>query len=204
MLTKPAGAAGTDGQTVSQSGIAKSLDASEGHDLLSEISEVLRRAEVRIAELALVMLEPGKIATGKDKDIDDVVTIAYPKKFCLLNSQELLDGITGYQAVLAAAGNTPQIDLELLRQTVRLMLPGLSDDEYKTFDDELEEYLEKAAEKIEKQAENPLPVPGQPGMVPPGSGDESGTADTPPQEDMSQTESTARESAGNAVGARTQ
>ncbi len=60
LLLKPAGAGGTTGLTVAQSGISKRLDQAAGNDLLSKIAAMLGRAEEQIAELALLVLDNGR------------------------------------------------------------------------------------------------------------------------------------------------
>lgn len=55
-LIKPAGAIGTKGSTVSQSGISKEMDAETGGKLLSSIAKSLGRAETFLAEYALLAL----------------------------------------------------------------------------------------------------------------------------------------------------
>jgi hypothetical protein len=195
MLMKPAGAQGTSGKSVAQSGIAKVLDASEGHKLLSVISDVLHRAEMRIAELALTILDKGKPPV-----IEDIATITYPKKFNLLSAEQLLLGIQQYQAVLATAGPTPQIDHQMLCEVIRMLIPGLNDEQYEVFDEELEEYLEQHAKDLEQARENPSPqeIP-KPSVLETASG----LGDII-EEDASATESTERESADNQVGSHTQ
>ena len=200
MLMKPAGAQGTDGGTVGQSGIAKTLDAGEGHKLLSAIAEILRRAEVRIAELALTILDH-----GKPPKVEDIVRITYPKKYCLLSSDQLLLGITQYQAALATAGQTPQIDHQMLCEVVRLLVPGLDDEQYAAFDEELEEYLERQTKDLEQARENPPPTPPMLQLTGPSSvGDGGSGLGEPLEEDASATESTERESPDNQVGTHTQ
>lgn len=60
LLTKPAGQAGTSGQTVAQSGVSKRLDQQSGNDRLTKIATRLQAAEIQIAMLALRVLHGGK------------------------------------------------------------------------------------------------------------------------------------------------
>ena len=191
LLMKPAGQQGTDGKTVAQSGLAKRLDASEANDLLAEISEVLRTAECRIADLAHLLL------TGKVPDEDSVV-ISYPRQFGLMSSDELLQGIAEWQAALQGAGETPEIDHHLLCEAIRRLLPGLTDEEYEEFEQEIEAFLAKKA-KLIQQAREAAPVGPDGTPLADGGGDAQ-----PPEQLMSETESSEREQPDNMVGARTQ
>ncbi len=204
MLMKPAGAQGTDGNTVSQSGVSKRLDVGEGADLLEEIAETLQCAELRIAELALQVLG----TPMERKEFAEQVKVSYPRDFNLMSGDEILKAIIEYQGVLSTAGGTPLIEKHLLCKAVRAMMPGLCDDLYKQFDDELEEYLERAAEQMQKKLEAPPVQYTIPGHAKPGAGPEPGggesVTDQPPEEDMSATESSQREKPANAVGSHTQ
>jgi hypothetical protein len=197
LLMKPAGAQGTTGDTVAQSGISKRLDAGEGNDLLAEISSTLCGVEHRIAELAMTIMA----GEGADLPRKETVEISYPRKFSLLNIDELLKGIAEYQAALAGSGQTPLIDKAQLCEAIRLLSPGLDDKEYEAMDAELEEYLERKGQEIQEAREAP-PVP-QAGDLPPGSG-EGLDSNMPPEQLMSETESTERERPGNMVGSHTQ
>jgi hypothetical protein len=136
LLLKPAGAAGTTGTTVGQSGVSKRLDQAAGNDLLGKIADMLGRAETQISELALLVLDNGSLRSDRQ-----AVKIRYPKQFDLFTAEELARTITQFQEILAAAGNAPETEGELLRKLIRLMLPGLHDEEYASFDAELESYL---------------------------------------------------------------
>ncbi|WP_165243465.1 hypothetical protein [Paludisphaera soli] len=46
-----------------------------------------------------------------------------------------------FQAILAAAGNAPLTESEMLGKLVRVMLPGLDDGDYGVFDAEIDVYL---------------------------------------------------------------
>jgi len=137
LLLKPAGAAGTGGSTVSQSGVSKRLDQAAGNDLLGKIAGVLARAERRIVELALVVMGDGR-DSAEDRE---AVRIQYPTSFDLFTGSELAETVGRFQAVLAAAGNAPRTESELLGKLVRLMLPGLDDESYHRFDAEIDRHL---------------------------------------------------------------
>ncbi|WP_165072103.1 hypothetical protein [Paludisphaera rhizosphaerae] len=172
LLTKPAGAAGTNGSTVSQSGTSKRLDQSAGNDLLTQIAEVLAAAEGRLAELAVLVQSGGSIdpSTSAEKPSWKVV---YPQRFDLATAEELANQVADFQAILAAAGKVPEIEFACLSALVRLMRPGLEPDDYKAFDVELEAYLDEAEKRQEAQREAearyPAPLgtdPNKPGEAP--------------------------------------
>lgn len=150
LLLKPAGAAGTSGSTVGQSGLAKRLDQAAGNDLLSKIAAMLGRAEEQIAGLALNVLDDG-IRHGDHA----TVIVHYPTEFDLFTADELARAITQFQEILANAGNAPQTESGLLRKLIRLMLPGLEDKEYTEFDSEIDGYLDSRAEEHDRSAPKP-------------------------------------------------
>jgi hypothetical protein len=140
LLLKPAGAGGSTGLTVAQSGISKRLDQAAGNDLLSKIAAMLGRAEKQVSELALLVLDDGR--GGVDRP---ATRIHYPTQFDLFTAEELAKTIAQFQGILAAAGNAPQTESELLQKLIRLMLPGLEDEAYAEFDAEIDHYLEARA-----------------------------------------------------------
>jgi hypothetical protein len=142
LLLKPAGAAGTLGTTVAQSGLSKRLDQAAGNDLLSKIAGMLGRAEAQISELALSVLDDGFVQGDWS-----MVVIHYPTEFDLFTAEELAKAIAQFQGILADAGHAPQTESELLRKLLRLMLPGLEDEEYARFDSEIDSYLDSRAVK---------------------------------------------------------
>ena len=73
------------------------------------------------------------------------IRIHYPTQFDLFTAEELAKTIAQFQGILAAAGNAPETESELLRKLIRLMLPGLEDEEYAEFDAEIESYLDTRA-----------------------------------------------------------
>jgi hypothetical protein len=147
LLLKPAGAAGTLGTTVAQSGIAKRLDQAAGNDLLSKIAAVLGRAEEQVAELALLVLDNGEVRGDAQ-----AIKVHYPTQFDLFTAEELARNIAAFQGILAAAGNAPDTEGELLRKLLRLLLPGLEDAEYAQFDLEIENYLDMRAADLHTSA----------------------------------------------------
>jgi hypothetical protein len=92
------------------------------------------------------------------------IRIHYPTQFDLFTAEELAQTITQFQAILAAAGHLPETESELLRKLVRLMLPGLQDEEYAEFDAEIEDYLDaRAARLTHSPVETTSPEQGAPG-----------------------------------------
>ncbi len=141
-LTKPAGAAGTDGNTVSQSGVSKRLDAADGNTLLTAVAGCLERCE--------------KAAVGKIKQIQKVAAkpdaseVVYPREFDLYSTDELADAWAKLQTLLSMAGAAPELELALGRKLIRLLLPGAPDKQLAEYDTELEEYLASKAEEREQ------------------------------------------------------
>lgn len=141
LLTKPAGAAGADGNTVSQSGVSKRLDSSAGNNLLSKIAARLQAAERKVLEIVALVLGNGTV----DQAAIDQTTLNYPKSFDLMSTDEYTKAYVEYQSLLANAGPCPETEGTLMARLVRMMLPGLDDDEYAEIDAELEGYLESKA-----------------------------------------------------------
>ncbi len=147
-LTKPAGAAGTDGNTVSQSGISKRLDATTGNDLLGKISTMLGRNEKTITDLFWFVLGDGK----PDDADEDATTVQYPTEFDLMSGTELAALIDKYQIVVSTAGNSPEVEKRMLIRLMRQMLGGMSDEDYKVMEAEIEGIVNRP----------PLTGPGSP------------------------------------------
>jgi hypothetical protein len=131
-LSKPSGV-GSAG-SVSQSGISKQLDAQTGHKLLSSISKNLARAERFLAEYALMVLRDKQVTPEERATI----RVGYPARFELHDATDLIDGTSKLQLVLAACGNAPNTERELIQATIRQLLLGLADDEYRALDKEIE------------------------------------------------------------------
>ena len=126
-LTKPAGAAGTQGQTVSQSGISKQLDADVGHDLLGNISKTLQRAEQAIARLFwFVEGNPG----DPQEDMAARTKIQYATEFNLQSAQDIGSLANRYQEIIGSGGKSPLVEGKLIERFVRQAISGLDDSEY--------------------------------------------------------------------------
>lgn len=157
-LTKPAGSAGTTGGTVSQSGVSKRLDHTDGNTLLAGIAAVLEQAEHKVAELAALVLYDGRPPASKPMPEprpgepmpreEPGTRITYPRTFDLMTAEEFAATFAEFQGVTAQAGALPTVEGELLCKLVRLMLPGKEDSDYSEFDREIETYLKaKSAER---------------------------------------------------------
>lgn len=133
-LTKPAGAAGTSANTVSQSGVSKEMDAETGGKLLTSMAKSLARAEKFLAEYALMVLKRRPLT----KDERASIKVRYPVKFALRSAQELIDGTTKLQGVISNCGQAPNTERELIQQSVHQLLLGLEDKQYKVLDDEID------------------------------------------------------------------
>jgi len=163
MLTKPAGAAGTSANTVAQSGISKQLDQKGGNKLLAKIAAVLESTEEALVKLALLVAGDGTI----DEAAIESTTISYPREFDLVTSGELSNDLIQFQAILSQSGDIPETEHELLCRLVRLMLPGLPDDDYTEFDSEIEDFLATKVKEKQQMAEmGALPISLNPrGMI---------------------------------------
>ena len=148
-LTKPAGAQGTTGATVAQSGLSKVMDQSTGNDLLTNLASAMARLEWTIASLALRVLGNGKVAPA---DLA-AVKISYPKTFELADPASLTAGIEGFQGVLATSGATPKNDTFLAKRLSGLMTPGVDPDFREELDEEIEEFIEAKAGQVDQDNE---------------------------------------------------
>lgn len=140
LLLKPAGAAGTDGTTVAQTGISKRLDQSSGNDFLAKVATRLQAAEVMLARFARLVLTEGAEFSP------DGIVVTYPKVFDLATTDELVNAASGFQAVLAQAGSAPKAETEMLRRIARSALPGLPDAGLRAIDAEIEKAVKAKSE----------------------------------------------------------
>ncbi len=148
-LTKPAGAQGTSGSTVSQSGLSKVMDQSTGNDLLTNVASAIARLEWTAASLALLVLGNGQV---EDADLK-AIRISYPKTFELGDPDTLTKSIEGLQGILAASGSVPKTETLLATRLVGLMLPGIDPDAKEDLDEEIEAFIESKAGQQDQQAE---------------------------------------------------
>jgi hypothetical protein len=147
-LTKPPGTNGAG--TVGQSGVSKRLDSQTANDVLGRIAAALQHAERQIACLAWCVLNDGKVTPADEESIG----ICYPREYDLFNATELGTAIADFQATLAASGGAPETEGTLLCRLVRLMLPGLEDDEYEEIEAEIELAVQTAATRRSMTAES--------------------------------------------------
>jgi hypothetical protein len=145
-LTKPAGVAGTGGDSVGQSGISKQLDGQSGHKLLTAIARSLAKNERFLAEYAAVVLRGRQVTPEEAKAID----VVYPARFDLYSADELTDGMTKLQAVVGASGELPETEAVGIKSIVRQLFLGLQDFEYKAMDAEIDLVLASKATLVEQ------------------------------------------------------
>jgi hypothetical protein len=144
-LMKPAGSSGQGGDTTSQSGISKQLDAHTGHKQLTAIARSLSKNERFLAEYAWIVLRARDVTPEEREQIQ----VVYPSRFELFSAQELTDSTTKLQHVFKAAGQAPQIEAMAIRSIVRQLLLGLTDKEYQQLDTEIESVLAVKASATE-------------------------------------------------------
>ena len=162
-LTKPAGASGTTGSTVAQSGISKRLDSTNGNKLLAKIAASMQNVERQIAELALLVLNNGKVTPA---DVD-AIQISYPGSFDLFSADELATAIEQFQNMLSASGQCPEAETKAFQRYYREWLQGLEPEEYDEIDEEIEMFVESKSAMKQQQAEAGIdPLTGMP-LVPP-------------------------------------
>ncbi len=157
-LTKPAGSANG---TVGQSGISKQLDAATGHKLLASIAKSLAKSERFLAEYALLVLR-SKHQVSTPWRINQVereeIRVVYPARFELQGADDLTRTTMALQQIIAAAGQAPSVERELIQAITRQALLGLSDAEYAALDHEVERMMAQKA-LIQEPARR-LPNPG--------------------------------------------
>jgi hypothetical protein len=176
-LTKPAGAAGTSGGTVSQSGVSKQLDAVGGNELLAKLANVLAKAEERILEMVNLVLT-GQFKTAKDAGI----SVRYPSSFDLYTADELSRCITSFQSALAVGGQAPETETKLLTKQYMLMMPGLDEECYEEAREEIRSVFASRRTDLDQSREmGPMLTSGRLALEPPTMTDEEPPAD--PEED---------------------
>ncbi|MFO0955840.1 MAG: hypothetical protein U0800_00040 [Isosphaeraceae bacterium] len=139
-LVRPAGRDG-----LSQSGLAKAIDHSDGNNRLARIARLLARAEQQAADLALIILADG----DPSKEDRQAVSIVYPTEFDLFTAGEVAGVVGDFQAIAARAGALPLAETQMLGRLLRLCLPGMSDAQYDAYDAEIARYLEAQARRRE-------------------------------------------------------
>lgn len=147
LLTKPAGAAGTSGSTVAQTGIAKRLDQKDGNAMLTELSNIFAKVERTIAEFVLFVQKNGADVSGLVKQ----VKVNYPQAFDLYTPEEMAKMLSDFQDLLSNSGSVPILEVAALSTMTRMILPGLDKDVYAEMDKELKDEVERRA-KMKEQA----------------------------------------------------
>ena len=104
MLDQARRRCGHNGDSVSQSGVSKEMDAETGGKLLSSIAKSLARAETILAEYALLTLRHRPITS----DERQTIRVTYPVKFALRSAAELIDGTTKLQLVIGNCRGSAQ------------------------------------------------------------------------------------------------
>ncbi len=135
-LVRPTGRVG-----VAQSGLSKAFDHADGNNRLAKIAKILARAEERIAELALIVLDDGSTET-------EPILILYPTEFDLFTASDMASATASFQQLVAGAGALPIVEGLMLAKLMRLCLPGLGDGQYAECDDELNDYLADQNQKL--------------------------------------------------------
>jgi hypothetical protein len=99
-----------------------------------------------LAEYALLTLRHRPVSLA-DRD---TIRVIYPVKFALRSATELIDGTSKLQRVIGNCGEAPNTERELIQETIRQLLLGLSDAEYKALDNEVE-LLVKTKARLKEQ-----------------------------------------------------
>ena len=163
-LVKPAGAAGTTGETVAQSGVSKRIDLKPGERILSKIAAKMEFAEKVLCELCClvagvkdsprIVTKPrpkgtpaAQPPTGQPGEIE----IVYPREFDLFGPEEFAAMIGEFQAMLQSAGNAPTIEADAIKAYVRMILRGRPEEVYASYDAEIDKVLAKLAKAREEE-----------------------------------------------------
>ncbi|WP_165251162.1 hypothetical protein [Paludisphaera soli] len=152
-LQKPAGAAGSNGTTVAQTGISKRLDQTTANDFLAKVSGRLQSCEYEMVGMARLVL-----SDGADDSYDDV-KIAYPTSFDLFTAEELAKSIVNLQDILEKVGAAPKTEVALISTLIRAAIPGREDEEYAAFDAEIKRLVGDRENEMEQRSEAGLDAP---------------------------------------------
>ena len=106
----------------------------------------LAKAERQLAEYAMLVLKNRPL----DAATRAAITVTYPQKFSLTTLTELCTSAAQVQAIVANAGEAPEVETELIQEIVHLALPGYSDADYAALDAEISAVVE-AKSKIKEQ-----------------------------------------------------
>jgi hypothetical protein len=162
-LTKPAGAAGTTGTTVAQSGISKRLDQKSGNRLLASIAGSLQQLEKWAAHAAAEVLNDGPV----DPAFVEEIEVVYPRAFDLQTAGDLLATLQDLQGAAALAGALPETESEYLSRAAVEDLPGLTDERQNVIRTEIETHV-KAWSALRGAGAPPPPAAGRASTGPAG------------------------------------
>lgn len=107
----------------------------------SRVADVLANAERQAAAMALKVLRNGKV---KPAELDGI-EVTYPKQFDLFTADDLAKALTDIQMIAAAAGVLPELEGELLKRLIGILLPGLTDERLDELRGEVDDFLDEAA-----------------------------------------------------------
>jgi hypothetical protein len=130
------------------------MDAETGGKLLNSIAKSLARAEKFLAEYALLALRHRPVTCEERESI----RVTYPVKFALRSAAELIDGTSKLQVVIRNCGEAPNTERELIQETIRQLLLGLEDAEYRSLDSEIELLVKTKARLKEHMREMTLGI----------------------------------------------
>lgn len=150
-LTKPAGANGTSGNTVAQSGISKSFDDQQGNDYLAEVAATLEDAEILACEYVLLVLGDGNVKPADTK----AVNVTYPREFDLVSGDDLASNLTDMQGLAAGAGIMPETSKEYMKRKLRVDMPGLDEKRREELEKEIEDLCDQRSDQWDQMSENP-------------------------------------------------
>lgn len=130
-LTKPAGARGTDANTVAQSGISKLVDEKPGKLLARQLARTGYKLEWEAIDTALCVLR-GRPTTPAERDGIEVV---YPTNFDLIGTSEWTNLVIDFLGFLDRAASLPEeLAIPIGERFIRLVFPGMDDAGYEELD----------------------------------------------------------------------
>lgn len=146
-LTKPAGARGTGGNTVAQSGISKLVDEKPSQHLCRQIARALYKAEWQAAVLALEVGQGARLTPEQR----DALRIVYPTDYDLIDHEAWTALVLDFYAALDRSGAIPELDIPILQRFARLVLPGRDDEAYEPIDRAIEAHVRRRADEREQE-----------------------------------------------------
>jgi hypothetical protein len=144
-LAKPAGIVG--GTSTGQSGVSKIADQVDGNALLGRVAEVLANCERSAGAVALTVLQDG----GETPADIEAIAVDYPKQFDLYTAADLAQAADDIQRIAAAAGALPQLEGELVKRLIDVLLPGLDDVRLDELRGEVDAFMAEASAPVDAQ-----------------------------------------------------